>query len=289
MKIFLLLFILTTSNLNAQNVLKFDKRNVQCENKWIAYQMNKDSIYSYGFIYIDYQAGLTLNYEGYFKIDKKGNFKKIESTEKRNVGFMKIRLEPNRVAIAEIPEEKFNDLKIEKEPNWLKIYKGDENSIEKLFRWGYLYNGYGEIEKALTYLEKAEKINPNFKGLQTELAFSYNALGKFNIAEIALQMDLINNPKDCYTLKELAYTYNHLENLDKSIETYNKMASLCTNKSFLQETAYNLAYKYYQIKDKTRFEKWNKETKKWSDNENQYTKNLNQLELELISINTNDK
>lgn len=281
MKYIFILFTLIFTNINAQNILKFDKRNVQCEDKWVCYPMNKDSIYNFGFIYIDSQAGLTLNYEGDFKIDKKGNFERIEPKEKRASGFMKVRLQPNRVAIAEIPEEQFKKLKIEKVPKWLAIYKGNENSIEYLFSRGYLYNGYQEIEKALNYLEKAEKINPNFKGLQTELAFSYNALGKFDKAEIALQKELKNNPNDCYTLKELAYTYNQMEKRDKSIDTYNKMAEICDDKSFVQETAYNLAYKYYEVKDKVNFEKWNKETKKWSDNENQFTKNLKQLEIEI--------
>lgn len=281
MKYFLIFFSLIFINLNAQNILKFDKRNVQCEDKWVSYQMNKDSIYSFGFIYIDSQAGLTLNYEGDFKINKTGNFVRIEPKEKRAIGFMKVRLQPNRVAIAEIPEEKFKELNIEKVPNWLSNYKTDENSIKNLYRKGYLYNGYQEIEKALIYLEKAEKINPNFKGLQTELAFSYNALGNYEKAEIALLKELKNNPNDCYTLKELAYAYNHMEKQEKSIETYNKMAEICNDKSFVQETAYNLAYKYFEIKDKAKFEKWNKETKKWSNIENQFTKNLKQLEIDI--------
>ena len=281
MKYFPVFFILLITNLNAQNILNFDKRNVQCEDKWITYQMNKDSLYSYGYIYIDSQAGLTFNYEGDFKINKKGEIIKIESREKRAPGFMKVRLKPTRVAIAEIPESIFKELNIEKTPVWLKSYKGDENSIEHLFRWGYLYNGYEEIEKALTYLEKAEKINPNFKGLQTELAFSYNASGKFDKAVIALQKELNSNPNDCYSLKELAYAFNHLDKQDKTIETYNVMKSACNDKLYIQETAYNLAFIYYTNKDMINFEKWDNEARKWSDNENQFTKNLTQLEIEI--------
>ena len=281
MKYFLLLITLITTNFYAQNILKFDKKNIQCEDKWVAYPMNKDSIYNFGFIYVDNEAGLTLEYEGDFKIDKKGVFKRIEKTEKQKTASFKYRLQPNNVAIAEIPEEKFKELSITKFPDWLKFYKTDENSIQYLFGRGFLYNGYQEFEKALNYLEKAEKIDPNYKGLQTELAFSYNALGKFDLAEIALQKDLKINPKECYTLKELAYTYNHLDKRDKSIETYNRMVSDCSNKAFIQETAYNLAFRYFQLKDKTNFEKWNKEARKWSDKENQFTQNLTQLALEL--------
>lgn len=72
MKYFQFLLALISIGINAQNALKFDKSNIQCEDKWVAYQMNKDSIYNFGFIYVDNQAGLTLNYEGDFKIDKKG-------------------------------------------------------------------------------------------------------------------------------------------------------------------------------------------------------------------------
>ncbi len=133
----------------------------------------------------------------------------------------------------------------------------------------------------MTYLEKAEKINPNFKGLQTELAYSYNALGQYEKAEIALQKDIKNNPDNCYTLKELAYTYNHMNRQDKSIEVYTNMAKICSNKQFIQETAYNLAYKYFEKKDKPNFEKWNQETKKWSEVENQYSKNLKAMEIDI--------
>jgi hypothetical protein len=70
-KLFYLLLLISL-NLFSQNQLKFDKRNVQCEDKWVAFQMNKDSTYTFGFIYIDSQAGLTFNSEGQFKIEKNG-------------------------------------------------------------------------------------------------------------------------------------------------------------------------------------------------------------------------
>lgn len=281
MKYFLLLFTLFSISLNAQNALKFDKRNVQCEDKWIAYQIDKDSTYTFGFIYIDSQAGLTLNYEGKFKIDNKGKFDRIESETKKEIGFMKVRLQPNNTPIAEIPESKFKELSIQKTPNWLTSYKTDENSVGRLYRWGYMYNGWNECEKALTFLEKAEKIDSNFKGLQTELAFSYNALEKFDKAEISLKKAIANNPNDCYTYKELAYTYTKLINFKKVAETYSEMSKICTEQNFVQETAYNLAYEYFKIKDKTNFKKWKIEAEKWSKTENQYTKNLSQMETEL--------
>jgi tetratricopeptide (TPR) repeat protein len=282
MKYLLILLTLYTANLKAQNLLKFDKRNVQCEDKWISYQMDKDSTYTFGFIYIDSQAGLTFNYEGKFKIEKDGKFNKLKSEIGNEVGFIKSRLQPNRIAIAEIPEAKFKELHIEKTPNWLKAYKTDENFVDRLYRWGYMYNGWNECEKALTFLEKADKIDPKFKGLQTELAFSYNALGKFDKAEFALKKAIKENPKDCYTYKELAYTYTKQVNFEKVGETYEKMTKICSEQNFILETAYNLAYEYFKAKDKIKFKKWKTEAEKWSKSENQYTKNLNLMEAELI-------
>lgn len=281
MKYYLLFFTLFVVKLSAQNILNFDKRNVQCEDKWISYQMDKDSTYTYGFIYIDSQAGLTFNYEGKFKIEKNGKFNKLKTELGKEVGFIKSRLRPNRIAIAEIPESKFAELNIEKIPTWLKSYKTDENSIDRLYRWGYMYNGWNECEKALTFLEKADKIEPNFKGLQTELAFSYNALGKFDKAEKSLMKAIVNNPTDCYTHKELAYTYTKLENLTKVVETFNKMTKICSEQNFVQETAYNLAYEYFKAKDKVNFTKWKTEAEKWSTTKNQYTENLLKMESEL--------
>lgn len=276
MKKNIILFILISFNINAQS-LKFDKINTQCEDKWIAHQMDKDSIYSFGFIYIDSQAGLTFNYEGKFKIDKNGKFNRI----KEELISLKHRLEPNRIALAEIPESKYQELNIQKKPDWLRFYKTDENTIERLFKWGFMYNGWGNPEKALLFLEKADKMNSNFKGLQTELAYSYNALEKFDKAEIALKKAIEQNPKDCYSLKELAYTYNHLDNLEKSIETYNKMVSTCSEKDWIQETAFNMTYAYFKAKDKTKFKYWNLETRKWSNSENKITQYLDRLQAEL--------
>lgn len=280
MKYFLFLIALITASVNAQEILKFDKRNVECEDKWVAYQKDNEGAYNFGFIYFDTQAGFTLNYGGKFKIDENGKFNLVPS-QKNQTNDMKIRLNPNRVAIAEIPEEKLKELAVEKIPNWLSIYKGDENSINRLYRRGFIYNAGNECETALTYLEKAEKIDPNYKGLQTELAFSYNALGKYDQAENCLKKAIVQNPKDCYTYKELAYAYTKQFKMDKAIETYNNMSSLCAEKNYIGETAYNLAYIYFTNKDRSNFTKWKLETEKWSKPEDQIAKNLVVLETEI--------
>jgi len=82
MKYFLIVLMFFAPGTHAQVNLNFDKRFVECEDRWVAFQKGEDGTYAYGFIYIDAQAGLTLNYEGNFTIAADGTFvpKKLDST-----------------------------------------------------------------------------------------------------------------------------------------------------------------------------------------------------------------
>jgi hypothetical protein len=108
MKYILLLIALASMRIKAQTPLDFDKRFVECEDKWVAFQKDKDSLYAFGFIYIDGQAGLTLKNEGTFTISTTGQFvpKRLDSTN------VKYRLQPNNILVAFIPEGKYGELKI---------------------------------------------------------------------------------------------------------------------------------------------------------------------------------
>ncbi|WP_221258006.1 tetratricopeptide repeat protein [Flavobacterium okayamense] len=276
----IIILSLITMISQAQTILEHNKRSVDCEDKWVTFEPDKSGKYLLGFIYIDSEAGLTFNYEGEFKIDDEGVFKRIDNIDSIKTNSLKARLRPDIKGIAEIPKNKFKELNIDETPKWLKFYKEGENSIERLFKWGYMYNGWNECEKALTFLLKAEKIDSNFEGLQTEIAFSYNALKEFKKAETALLKAIKNDPKDCYTLKELAYTYRHMDELKKSAEIYHKMES-CDNIVYIQETAYNLAYRYYELKDNKNFSKWSAEVLKWGDKKSIYSKNIEILKNEL--------
>lgn len=273
---FFLTFLIVT-NLKAQSFLKFDKRYVQSEDKWVAFEKDKDSSYAYGFIYIDAQAGLTLNYEGTFKITPTGEFlpKKIDSMN------MKVRLNPNNVLVAFIPENKFQELKIPAIPEWLKFYKTDSNSVARLYRWGFMYNGWNECAKALTFLEKAENIDPTFKGLAVELAYSYNCLNRYNDAASILQVALGNNPKDAYTNKELIYAQVKSGQLDKASESCKNAIAVCTDKTYNGENCYNLLHEYYLKKDKENFNLWLAETKKWNAENDKLIKSIEFMKNEL--------
>ncbi|HEY4788533.1 MAG TPA: tetratricopeptide repeat protein [Bacteroidales bacterium] len=277
MKNILILMSLFSITLHAQTSLNFDKRFDECEDKWVAFQMNKDSTYNFGFIYLDLQAGLTLDLQGTFKITRNGTFipKRIDTAS------IKIRLKPNRVRVAIIPGTKFEELKIKEYPEWLKYYRKDTASIERLYRWGFLYNSWDESTKALTYLERAQKINPKFKGLEFELAYAYNALGQYDKAISTLESAIKTSPDECYLYKELSYAQMHLGQLDKASETCKKGISVCTEKPMKSEIAYNLTYQYYKIKDQKNFRFWADETKKWATQGDMFMTNIIKMEAEM--------
>lgn len=252
MKYLFFILCLVVTNIKAQTILKFDKRYVESEDKWVAFPMDKDSAYAYGFIYIDASAGLTLNYEGTFKITQTGSFvpKKLDSTS------MKVRLKPNNVHVAFIPDEKFNELKIDAIPQWLKFYKSDTNSIERLYRWGFLYNSWNECAKALTYLERAEKLNRKFKGLAVELSFSYNCLNQFDKAELVLEEEIKMNAIDAYVNKEYIYTLARNNKIDKAAKQFETTLSKLQDNQYNAENCYTILKSYYDKKDKVNFNKW---------------------------------
>jgi len=62
MKKTLILLILISFKINAQTELLFNKKFIDSEDKWVAFQKDSDNKYGFGFIYIDEEAGLTLNH-----------------------------------------------------------------------------------------------------------------------------------------------------------------------------------------------------------------------------------
>lgn len=277
MKYLFIILALVATNLKAQTILKFDKRFVECEDKWVAFQKDKDSTYSYGFIYIDSQAGLTLNYEGNFTISPTGQYlsNKIDTVN------IKVRLEPNNVLVAFIPESKYEELEIKPIPDWLKYYKTDTASVERLYKWGFMYNGWNECAKALQFLEKAQEIDPKFDGLEVELAYSYNCLGQFDKAIEVLQNALETNPTDAYINKEFIYALTKTGQLDKASERCKIAIKKCPDKSYNGENCYNLLHEYYLKNDKENFNLWLKETKKWTKNNPEMTYSISVMEKNL--------
>jgi tetratricopeptide (TPR) repeat protein len=277
MRWILAIFLLLSADMKAQDVLHFDKRFVESEDRWVAFQKGKDSSYAFGFIYIDAQAGLTFNLEGKFTISPMGLF-----IAKKDTIHVKYRLRPNNVLVAFIPETKFGELRIDAVPDWLKFYQTDTNSVGRLYRWGFLYNGWNECAKALTYLERAEKKDPQFKGLAVELAFSYNCLEQYEKAAAVLENALKNDPTNAYVNKELIYSQTKSGELDKAAQSCKRAIAECKDSSYNWENCYNLLHSYYLKKDRSNFRLWLDETKKWCSNNEKVMNSIKAMEKEMV-------
>jgi tetratricopeptide (TPR) repeat protein len=262
MKYILFLSILFTLKSIGQTNLIFNKRFVECEDKWVAFSMNKDSSYTFGFIYIDEQAGLTLNREGNFKFNQNKSLK-VEKHKEANI---KVRLQANNMKVAIIPATMYNELGIDQYPNWLKNYKNDTISAKHFYDWGFMYNGWGECEKAMTFLERAKTLDNNLKGLNVELAYSYNCLNQFDKAEKILETDVKSNASDAYLNKEYIYTLIKNNKIEIACSQFLKSTATLNDNQYNAENCYNILQFYYNAKDKINFNKWFDELGKWQIN-----------------------
>ncbi len=276
MKPLLLFIALYASGIKAQTALQFDKRPVECEGKWIAFPIDEDSYYCYGFVYIDAENGLMLDYRGSFKI--KGNTFIPRNPDSTVTQYP---LQPDEAKVAIIPTNKLKDLKVPASPVWLQKYQADSGSIERLMRWGSLYNSWREYAKALTFLEQAKNVNPNYPFLNYELAIAYNGCGKYDRAISLLESTIANEPTNCYLYKELAFAQMHSGLLEKAAATCKKGIALCTDNGIKRQIAYNITYQYYKVRNKEEFKIWADETKKWVTSSNQYTDVLNGMENDM--------
>lgn len=242
----------------AQEKLNFNTKFTQSEDQWVAFPADSLGEHNFGFIYIDEQAGLTFDFQGSFQIDQKGSF---TYKKKKIDGKLKYRLEPNNTLVAIIPESHYSELEITKTPDWLHLYKTNENSIERLYKWGYMYNGWGECAKALTFLNKAYEMQPDYKGLRVEIAYSYNCLENYTDAISILKAAVQSEPNDAYIYKELLYAQVHNHQLNDALLTYQKIINEVKDQKYTSENAFNILAEYYSRNDLKSFNAWVEKTK----------------------------
>ena len=281
-KLFIIcLSILLFNNTNAQenSELKFETNFYDAVNKWVVLpKKSTDSIYTYGFIYIDISAGITFHLGGSFFIDK--NNKYIGDAEPGHQMTKKRLDNPNIVKMAVLNNKKMAELNLTKEPDWLVHYKFSEDSVENLKQLGYHFNHVGACEKALLYLNKAYKKEPHHKGLEFEIAYAYNHLGQYDKSIPILEKALKNDSKNYSFYRELGYAYSKLNKLDMAEKTYKKGISLSDSNFEKSEMAVNMAQGYFLIKNKAKFDEWAKITKTYAEKDSQYAQYIDFFEKE---------
>jgi len=285
MKIKLLSFIMTLSlmSVNAQklpldSLLKFKSNFYDCENKWVVIPKKADSDkYGFGFIYLDGQAGITIDIEGSFKIDSTQKFVRIDNGPK--TASFKRRLGKNTVEFAILTPDKVKELGLTTEPDWLKYYLISDKLTHDI-AYGRNLNAIDECEAALRYLEKSYKISPHANGLEFELSFAYNALHRYDEAIKVLEFALKDKPKDIMFYRELGYSQMNKGNYENAVKTYKDGIAICTDSQNAEksEMAFNMALIYQQqLKNDEQFKFWGNKAKSWTNENTQIYKSLVKL------------
>jgi tetratricopeptide (TPR) repeat protein len=259
MKYLFIFFVCITLQASAQNQLNFNKGFMESLNKWVALKTGADTIYAYGFIYMDVNAGLTAREGGLFKI--KDNVFVGHKNLPYQIQLQRLH-DDGRIKVAWIPDEKVKELQEEIEPSWLKGYKVDTASVSYLFRMGFSYNAGNQTNKALYYLNRVKKADPNYNGLAFEYIYAYNGTKQFDKAEAIIMEQLKKTPKDGSLYKELVFAQLGAGKMPQAEDSFKQASTFC-GISLKTEMAYNITYTYFSQKNKEKFNTWANDMQSW--------------------------
>jgi tetratricopeptide (TPR) repeat protein len=266
--------IMVTSSLAAGNPAKspslnYDVHMSDCENHWVAlYHKPEDSDYTYGFVYIDPQAGFTVHIGGRFTIDANGKYSLAPNPIPPDKMTLKIRLEDRNGIAALLPPEAVAELGLPERPDWLKFYEDDADPITHKVKWGFFYNSIGDSRRALDYLEPAYKERPDAPRVVFELTYAYNATGRPEDAIRVAKSEFTKNPKDELLCREIAFAYLRLKSYADATGQYQACIALCADSESgmaeKSELAMNLSAAYAALSDTTNRDAWLEKAKSWA-------------------------
>lgn len=165
--------------------LKFDKNLANSENQWVVIpnKNETENKFYFGFLYYDESGGgYSLQQVNDFTIEK-GKF--LGSSKEKN-GFTIVRMENGNLNFSHLSESRINELQLEKMPSFVKSYNFMKDENEKMVKRASSLNGLNRPDLALPMLLSVQKNKSNTEKFYFELAFSYNALGKFDDAVIII-------------------------------------------------------------------------------------------------------
>jgi hypothetical protein len=246
--------------------IDFSTRFTQCINHWVAFPRKPtDTKYSYGFIYLDEQAGFTYQVGSYFKIEGSNRFIKLPDEDFEKRMNLKVRIEGNRYA-AILPPKALAQIGLPEKPDWLKSYDDGKNTPYHRMRLGFWLNDLGDSKQALQVLESAYKDDPTTERLELELAYAYNALKQFDKSIAVLSTALKSKPKEALLGNELAYANLHKGNYKEAIELYLQYIPLYPDGHMVEksEMALNLAQAYGGTGNSKEQQQWLEKAKAWA-------------------------
>ena len=248
--------------------LSYDVHMSDCEKRWVAlYHKAADPDYTYGFVYIDPQAGFTLHYFGRFTIDADANYHAEPNPLPPDKYSLKIRLDQNAIA-ALLPPRALGQLALPEKPEWLKYYEDKTDPGTHKVNWGFFYNGIGDSQRAIDFLESAYREKPGAPRVVFELAYAYNALGRPEDAIRVSTDEFRKKPKDELLCREMAFAYLHLKSYKEATKQYQSCIALCddseTGTAEKSELAMNLSSAYERLGDMQNRDAWLDKAKGWA-------------------------
>jgi tetratricopeptide (TPR) repeat protein len=248
--------------------LSYEVHMSDCEDRWVAlFHKPEDRDYTYGFVYIDPQAGFTLHFFGRFTIDTDGNYHSAPNPLPPDKYSLKIRLDQNGIA-ALLPPRALAQLGLPEKPDWLKYYEDKADPVTHRVNWGSFYNGIGDSRRAIDYLESAYKEKPDAPKVVFELAYAYNALGRSEDAIRVSKDEFGKKPKDELLCREMAFAYLNLKSYKEATGQYQSCIALCdeseAGRAEKSELAMNLGSAYGRLGDVQNRDAWLEKAKGWA-------------------------
>jgi tetratricopeptide (TPR) repeat protein len=248
--------------------LSYSVHMSDCEDRWVAlYHKPEDRDYTYGFVYIDPEAGFTLHYVGHFTIDSDHNYHEAPNPIPPDKLSLKIRLEQNGVA-ALLPSSALTQLGLPEKPDWLKFYEDKADPVIHKISWGFFYNAIGDSRRAIDFLEPAYSERPDAPRVVFELAYAYNAIGRPADAIRVSKSEFARNPKNELLCREMAFAYLHLKSYKEATEQYQSCIALCGDSDAAMaeksELAMNLSSAYERMSDTESRDAWMKKARDWA-------------------------
>jgi tetratricopeptide (TPR) repeat protein len=227
--------------------------------------------YIYGFVYIDPQAGFTLDFGGEFTLNGDGSYHAVpdpvHSIQGDHPADFRIRLEQNGVA-ALLPHRALEQLGLPDKPDWLKFYLDTADPVTHKVDWGFFYNAIGDSRRAVDYLESAYGENPDAPRVVIELAYAYNALARPVDALRVLKSEFAKKPKDESLCREMAYAYLKLKSYREATQQYPVCIALSddsdTGRAEKSELAMDLSAAYEGMGDTQNRDVWIKKAQDWA-------------------------
>jgi tetratricopeptide (TPR) repeat protein len=122
-----------------------------------------------------------------------------------------------------------------------KISNGSADSQKSDYGYGLLWKEKGEYGKAIEFLEKASREDPTFLPILRNLGEANQLKGQDRQAIAVLERGLRIDEQDRATLFLMALSYQNLEEYDKAILFYERLASM---KPVRDEVYHNLGVSY---------------------------------------------